>query len=341
MGITELKKRLYNNPEKIIELLEYYRFYSIHKGNKEIRCARDKEGNKTSIRIKLNENLTATDFSRGSEGDIFSIICSAKNYKLHDVLQDTKAILKVSDKDLTTTQNRKQAFGGFFENLRKRKNTENYELQTFNEDILNEYNNGYNLRFLVDGISLKTQKKFSVGYCDFTNRITVPWRSLEGDLVGIMGRYNGNSEYIPKWFPVIPFAKKGTLFGYSDNYIELMNNDVIYIGESEKFVLQLDTMGYNNCVSLGCNSISEYQIKAVLKTFPKKIIMCYDEGLDLNIIIEQCLKIKKIARLLNIKVGYVYDYDNVILEKGSKNSPSDVGKENFERLVSEYVKWIE
>ena len=100
-------------------------------------------------------------------------------------------------------------------------------------------------------------------------------------------------------------------------------------------------MGYNNCVSLGCNSISEYQIKAVLKTFPKKIIMCYDEGLDLNIIIEQCLKIKKIARLLNIKVGYVYDYDNVILEKGSKNSPSDVGKENFERLVSEYVKWIE
>ena len=38
MGITELKKRLYNNPEKIIELLEYYRFYSIHKGNKEIRC---------------------------------------------------------------------------------------------------------------------------------------------------------------------------------------------------------------------------------------------------------------------------------------------------------------
>ena len=338
MGITELKKRLYNNPEKIIELLEYYRFYSIHKSLKEIRCARNREGNKTSIRIKLNENLTSQDFSQGKEGDIFSIICNAKKMKLHDVLQDAKAVLKITDKDLNVEE-RKPAFGGFFENIRKRK-LEICELQIYDESILDEYNNGYNIRFLKDGISLKTQKKFQVGYCDNTDRITVPWRDYEGNLIGIMGRYNGESDYIPKWFPVISFFKKGTLFGYSDNYIELMNNDIVYIGESEKFVLQLDTMGFNNCVALGCNSISSNQIKAVLRTFPKKIIMCYDEGLDLNIIIEQCLKIKKIAQLWNVEVGYIYDSENVILKKGSKNSPSDVGKENFERLAEDYVKWI-
>ena len=68
--------------------------------------------------------------------------------------------------------------------------------------------------------------------------------------------------------------------------------------------------------------------------------MCYDEGLDITIILNQCMKIKKVADLLNIKVGYVYDQDNEILQQGSKDSPSDLGKENFERLVNDYVKWV-
>ena len=81
-------------------------------------------------------------------------------------------------------------------------------------------------------------------------------------------------------------------------------------------------------------------MKAILRTLPKKIVMCYDEGLDLNIIINQCIKIKESAKLFNIKVGYVYDENNEILKQGSKDSPSDLGKENFERLVNNHVRWL-
>ena len=339
MSITELKKELCKNPDNVRKLLEYYKFYGIHATTKEIRCARDKESNKTSIRIILNDNLFAEDFAKAVKGDLFSIICSCRNLKLYDVLNTTKSMLNIECGEIGVSYNKKQVFGGLFDKLKKRNNDESI-CETYGEEILETYNNGYNVRFLRDGISLQTQKKFNVGYCNETNRITVPWRDFEGNIVGIMGRYNGTSDTLPKWFPVIAFHKSMVLFGYSENYIHLLNNDVIYVGESEKFVLQLDTMGYNNAVALGKNSVSSHQMKAILRTLPKKIVMCYDEGLDLNIIINQCIKIKESAKLFNIEVGYVYDENNEILKQGSKDSPSDLGKENFERLVNNHVRWL-
>lgn len=338
MSITQLKKELYKNPDNIKKLLEYYRFYGIHSTSKEIRCARDKESNKTSIRILINENLNAEDFAKAIKGDIFSIICNCRKIQLSEVINTTKSILNIKG-DIGGQIEKRTVFGGLFDNLKKRRD-ETYSCETYGEEILENYNNGYNLRFLKDGISLKTQKKFNVGYCNETNRITVPWRDYEGNIVGIMGRYNGDSDTLPKWFPIISFYKSMVLFGYSENYINIMNNDTIYVGESEKFVLQLDTMGYNNAVALGKSSISSCQMKAILRTLPKKIIMCFDEGLDINIILNQCIKIKESAKLFNISVGYVYDEENQILEKGSKSSPSDLGRENFERLVNNYVRWV-
>lgn len=46
-----------------------------------------------------------------------------------------------------------------------------------------------------------------------------------------------------------------TLFGYSENYSSLYENDV-WIVESEKLVLKMDSWGYNNVVALGSNLLS-------------------------------------------------------------------------------------
>lgn len=337
MNITLLKIKLFENKKAIIELLEYYKFYGIQASSKEIRCARDKFGGKTAIKITLNKNLTSVDFARNVEGDIFSIICSTKDVSLYEVVQKSKTILGITT-DIPKIE-KKVAFGGFFDKFKKGVKEE-VELKTYSEDILLEYDNGYNLRFLRDGISLETQKKFNIGYCNYTDRITVPWRDLQGSIIGIMGRYNGNNKDISKWFPIISFPKSKSLYGYSENYCHIVENETIYIGESEKFVLQLSTIAYYNCVSLGGNNITDYQAKAIIKTFPKRIIFCYDEGLDLSIIINQCLKVKKLAELLNIKVGYIYDRNNDILPLNSKDSPSDLGKQKFERLVTDYVQWV-
>lgn len=58
-------------------------------------------------------------------------------------------------------------------------------------------------------------------------------------------------------------------------------------------------------------------------------------GLELSHILSQAEKLKR--GLFNTKeINILYDENNDILEKGSKNSPSDLGKENFETLLKDY-----
>jgi hypothetical protein len=53
----------------------------------------------------------------------------------------------------------------------------------------------------------------------------------------------------------------------------------------------------------------------------------------------QVEKTKILLKFTDIQIGFVSDKDNVILEKGSKNSPSDVGLDGFKELISSHVEW--
>jgi hypothetical protein len=72
---------------------------------------------------------------------------------------------------------------------------------------------------------------------------------------------------------------------------------------------------------------------------PKRIIFCFDEGLDEDLIHRQVEKTKILLKFFDIKIGHVSDKNNLILEKGSKSSPSDVGVDSFKNLVSNFVEW--
>ena len=57
--------------------------------------------------------------------------------------------------------------------------------------------------------------------------------------------------------------------------------------------------------------------------------MALDEGVSVEHILMQCDKLKG-GIFNNKEVWCIYNNDNSILKKGSKASPSDFGKENFE-----------
>jgi DNA primase len=206
---------------------------------------------------------------------------------------------------------------------------------------MKDYLNKYNTLFLKDGISFNTQRKFKVGVDHLSCRISVPWFDFEESLVGIEGRYLGDykQDEVPKWFPIIAFPKSQVLFGYNTNYSNLQSADEIYVGESSKFVMQLDSMGIYTAVALGGNSIHNQQIKQLSWLNPKRIIFCFDEGLGMDLIERQIEKTKILLKFTDIQIGFVNDKDNKILEKGSKNSPSDLGFDNFRELVTNYVEW--
>ena len=119
--------------------------------------------------------------------------------------------------------------------------------------------------------------------------------------------------------------------------INLLNADKIYIFESEKSVLQAHTIGYYSCLALGGNALSDYQIKNILKLNPKEIILGFDEGLDNEIIQQRINNIKSYLVLRECKIGIIHDINNKYIEKGSKCSPTDMGKEVFEKLIQECI----
>jgi hypothetical protein len=336
--MIELKKRLRDNPHHIENILEEYDFHNIDVGTREIRCGIDEKTNNTSIRIKLNENLTANDFGRDIHGDLFSLIMKSRNVELKEIIRTVKSELGVSYIEF---KKNKPIFGGFYDKIKKRNHAGN-EVKKYSEDVMKDYLNKYNTLFLRDGISFNTQRKFKIGVDHSTCRISVPWFDYEESLVGIEGRYMGDykTDELAKWFPILIFNKSNFLFGYNINYPYLQSCDEVYVGESSKFVMQLDSMGINTSVAVGGNSIHTQQIKQLSWLNPKKIILCFDEGLDEELIKRQTDKIKILLKFTDTKIGYVLDKENKYLEKNSKNAPSDLGKPTFEDLIKNCTIWV-
>lgn len=337
--MREVKELLLSNPEHIENILISLDFYKVRKYKQEILCCNSLNGHGNSIHINLTEYIPCRDFKYGIKGDFFSFLMQKRQLELFEILNIVKQELGIDSFTFSKTPVNK-VFGGAYQKIRKNVLNEiKYEI--LNEEILIPYSNKFNIRFFKDGISFETQKKFKIGIDFYSQRITVPWWNYEGSLIGIMGRYLGDSEDIKKWMTVIPFFKLNALYGYSNNYKYLTECDEIYVFESEKGVLLSDTFGINTCVALGRNEISSMQIKKLISLNPKKIIYCLDESLPEEISIKNVKLTQQFLKYRNIKVGYIYDRDNEILKKGSKDAPIDNGIEIFKKLLKGYVVYKE
>jgi DNA primase len=131
-----------------------------------------------------------------------------------------------------------------------------------------------------------------------------------------------------------------TLYGYHNNYDSIQQKNIVVIGESEKFVQQLYSMGSKvGLATCGCD-VSDVQAKHLKSLMTSKIILAYDEGLEEEQVRQQAQKLVLDNAVFRNKVGYIYDKDNTILQKGSKASPSDLGKDAFLRLMKDHVVWL-
>ena len=139
-----------------------------------------------------------------------------------------------------------------------------------------------------------------------------------------------------KYFYIVPCAMSQTLYGYSQNYEYLVNN-VIYIFEAEKSVLQCFSYGMRNCVALGSGSISKKQIEMILELNPKKVIFMHDVGYELGNIMKNINMLNTYSRFAEIDIGY-WDFFSYGYE--GKISPSDLGAKEMKRIISNEIKMI-
>lgn len=330
--MEELKLYLKENPDKIKRILEYYNYHSITINNNEIRCAKVGGNNPSGCRIKLNDNLSATDFTTSYNGDLVGLIATHTDLSYKEIINTIKTI---TNKKVNGHHKKEVGiFDDFFNDIYLPYN-EHGEKVIYDKSVLDQYSKyKWNLRFLKDGILPSSQVKFGIGFDEESNRIAIPWRDSDGNIIGIIGRIDSDEKTNYKYIPLIPFPKHKYLYGLYQNK-EYIKNNRVFVYESEKSVLQCDSFKVCNCVSLGGNSISQIQVEHLLKLNVTEIILSLDEGLDVEVIKRDIKTIKDCLFMRDVKIGIIWDKNNKYLPKGSKCSPSDLGKEIFEKLCDE------
>ena len=329
--MEELKLYLKENPDKIQRILEYYNYHSITINNNEIRFAKIGGDNPSGCRIKLNDNLSATDFTTSYNGDIIGLIKQHTDLSYKEIINTIKTI---TNKKINGNHKKEVGiFDDFFNDIYLPQQEENDEI-VYDPSILDQYSKyKWNMRFLKDGILPSSQVKFHIGYDEESNRITIPHFDIDGNLIGVMGRIDSDEPTNYKYLPLIPFPKHKFLYGLYHNKECIKESKEIYIFESEKSVLLGDSLNYRNFASLGGNSISTTQVEHILKLGVNKIILCLDEGLDTEVIKRDIQIIKSMLFMRDVKIGVILDKENKYLPKGSKASPIDLRGEIFEKLI--------
>lgn len=219
------------------------------------------------------------------------------------------------------------------------------QLEEYNKGVLDCFIKFYPTEWLNDGITKAAMDKFNIKYSISQNKIIIPHYDVNDRLIGIRGRAldKWEIENIGKYAPI----KMGNiwykhplslnLYGLNFNKENIKKYRYCLIGESEKFVLQLEGFNRPNCGVAVCGSnLNKYLIKLLIKECgPKEIIICFDkeekpqQDKYFNKLYQLGSKYKQY-----VNISFIYDRENLLQ---LKDSPTDRGQEVFEKLLQKRV----
>ena len=220
------------------------------------------------------------------------------------------------------------------------------DLPAYSEGVLDVFIKYYPIEWLNDGISHAAMDKFNIRFSPSQNKIIIPHYDVAGRLVGIRGRaldeweIENFGKYMPvqiegKWYSH-PLSLN--LYGLNFNKENIKNTGIAYIGEAEKFVLQLDSFSIPNCGVAVCGSkLNKYALDILMREcHPREIVICFDQE-------EEPKSSKYFNQLYNLCQKYrIYSNFSFIYDKEHllqlKESPSDKGEATFYRLLKTRVK---
>lgn len=337
MDVQFLKDKLLEE-NRIVDILTELGCHHIKQTDHMVQCANPDGDNRTAICIYLNENLTTINYTRQilSNGqtrttDIVDLISFLRRCTFFQSLQwicntcgwdyyEEEPELPYSMQVLQMLVKMNKESDAY--------NEDKTPIKPINPKILEYYLPVGNILFEKDGISLNTQHIFGIGYDPQSNRITIPIYSELGHLVGVKGRLfkEDIEQDEQKYLYLAPCNKGKVLFNLNGNVDNIIKQGKVFVGESEKFCMQLYEMGYYG-VATGGSKITSYQVN-MLTRLGVQIIFAYDK--DVN---EE--QLNNIANMFvdGVPVYAIIDKYNILKEK---ESPSD-NADNWEKLIATNV----
>ncbi len=324
MDIRGLKRCIYENGyiEQLLTALGTHHIrYHTSKGY--FTCGNPDGDNKGAILVYNDENLGCINFTR-------NMISAKRSTDLIDLVMFIKQVDFIAALKFLCAETGISYYSDFNENRPQSlklldmlddmktgsAETDNTPLSPISESILTYYKSYVNDIFLGDNISYETQAEFEIGFDPKSNRITIPIRTELGDLAGVKGRYfykdvpKNKSKYIY----VEPCSKTKIIYGLYKTLPFIKKKGVIYIGEAEKFVLQLWSYGFYNSGALGGKTLSDYQADMLVR-LGARLVFCFDKDVSRE-------EIQFIAESLpqGVPVYTMLDTENILVDK---ESPSD------------------
>lgn len=337
MDVIALTNQLINQPEKIIKVLERLGCekikYNDHK--KYITSTRPEEGADNALGLMcFTDTLGVHMNTRAYKGNIFSLVMDTKRVSFPDALKLVSKWTGVKN-DIQI----KYPFHHFYKSIYSDKNDAFSLIPIYSEDRLPP--RAVNIKYIKDGVSALTQERFDMRFSLEENAIVTPIYDCQGNLVGAKARNNdANCDDTHRFWAYLEYPKNQTVYGYVQNYRNIIDKKKILIAESEKAVMQAASMGCDLCLAVGGKNISDTQAKYIKSLGADRIYVAFDEGVCFDEMEYQAKKLIVNNGIYKNKIGCIIDEDHDILKKGSKDSPFDHGKEVLNKLIKEKVRWL-
>ena len=327
-----IQNRLQTNEDLIVSVLESLGYTPTDHGE-HFRFG-NKDGDNPHACMIYKDSLVYKNYTRANrDGNIFTLVMHDKYCDYYHALI---YVAKQIGYNISDNIDIKLPFGGYFTNIQSR-NDRGIKLPVLSESVFEPYKNRFNKKFFEDGVDYCTQKKFNLGYDEYSDSILIPIYSPSGQLCGVKARNNDpDCKEDKRWWAFIKFPKSLVVYGYNTNYISIVEKKTVVVVEAEKSVMQAYSFGFYNCVSILGHSFSKEQVRLIKALRPERVIVAFDEGVAESDILYESLKFQD----GEIQVGYIYDRDNEVLKKGSKNSPTDQGCARFKKLLNNHTKWL-
>ena len=226
--------------------------------------------------------------------------------------------------------------------LRNKVSPLSIKLDSYDGNVLSAFQEPNSLHpWALEGIDISALQKFNIKFSKSYNWVIIPHYDWRGRLIGIRRRtYNqhelASMKYGPLFMNNMFFTHKLSLnlYGLNQNLNNIKKYQTIVIAESEKSVLQAETMFADNLtVALGGSSIHSFQMDLIIKLAqPKLAVVALDK--EYNTIEEMSEyfmrlshKFKHLTRYMEVVI--LLDVDNIFK---LKESPFDRTVNDFEKL---------
>lgn len=330
MDVVALRDKIIARPEYIAELFESMGFEHIRdKG--EYYSFQNIGGDNTNAIAIYKSNLHYENFSHGSQGTLFTLVMETRDCTFPESVKFVAKKLNIQGCD--SVKHVVLPFGGFYKNIMRDSSDVVLDMPYYSESQLPPADS-LSYKFFCDGVSYQVQKKLGVRYSHEDDAILIPIYNAEHQLVGCKARNNDpNVDMMHRWYMYIPYKKSNVVYGLDENYWHIESHSRAFIFEAEKSVMQSMSFDMKCGLGIGGHNISPAQTKYIKMLSTKKVTVAFDQDLDEEEVRYEASKLKIQDERYQNKVTYIYDRKGEYLPKGSKMSPSDLGKECFVNLL--------